>query len=244
MILNIDPDEIDRIKAMYDELKKAMNDPSTRSQMLQSWSNSIPTLNGNNPPSPSPWGSMSTFSSNSMSPTDHRANGVYPYQEPEVDEQGTYYGYKVLHRHCERPDCFGLISPNYPAQWSEDGELDADRRPDAYSMFGIHFTKSPNNRELGKYVRNSDFRYRMYGEPFELWYLVKCALSGTIVETEQGFRAQHAQIIGVHVNGNWQSYQDYRERTQSYSRSDPSEAWRYKGRWNDFDPSAYYTPTT
>jgi hypothetical protein len=77
--------------------------------------------------------------------------------------------------------------------------------------------------------------------------LVKCALSGTIVETEQGFRAEHAQIVGVLVNGNWKSYQDYQECAKGNSRPNPYEEeireWKayyraYTGDWNP-DTTSY-----
>ena len=41
-------------------------------------------------------GSFSTYTGSIISPTDKDAKGRFPYQEPEQDEQGTYYGYKVL----------------------------------------------------------------------------------------------------------------------------------------------------
>src|SRR5688572_18552553 len=178
-----------------------------------------------------------------LSPTDIDAKGMYEYQEPEVDEQGTYYGYKILDKcGCGDSRCREFFSPRYKAPW-QNGKIKADLCPAEKHMHGIHFTKRPDHSELGNYTYN----------PMEDWVLVKCALSGTVVETEQGFRAEHAEVIGVFENGNWQSYQDYRERPRPYSHSVAEERWlesksegwrvRYstpaKGYWlSDFDTSA------
>jgi hypothetical protein len=118
-------------------------------------------------------------------------------------------------------------------------------------MNGIHFTKRPDHPELRNYAEDD---YRYYGSQNRpKSFLVKCALSGTIVETEQGFRAQHAQIIGVVLDGNWTSYQDFAERAASYSRRDRQAEWEEEqwkvqygkawigtgGNWTiSFDPSA------
>lgn len=171
-----------------------------------------------------------------MSPTDVDAKGMYPYQEPEQDEQGTFYGYKVLHKHCSSPACYILVSPRFPVEWM-NGELTADHVPSGHTMFGIHFTKRPDHPELRQYFG------RFHGAAHHNWMeqetsvLVKCALSGEVViETEQGFRAHHAQIIGVFSYGNWQSYQDYSERAKSYSRPNAQvtweEEWKGLGDWN------------
>jgi hypothetical protein len=173
------------------------------------------------------------FPHGGMSPTDKDARGRYPYQEPEVDEQGTYYGYKILVRipqgSCPCPDCQVLASPRYKnCQW-RDGELTSNREPDARTMFGIHCTKRPDHPELNSYKGT-----------FYDWFLVKCALSGTIVETEQGFRAQHARIIAVMEmqgdnNGYWRSYQDCQKRPRHNPYSNPfkeeaeDRRWRYYG---------------
>lgn len=153
-----------------------------------------------------------------ISPTDNNARGRYYYQEPEVDEQGTYYGYKILLREkngCPCPGCSALKSPRYPSIWL-GGSLTSDREPKEQTMFGIHCTKCFDHPEL--------LQWAMYTPSSFIPILVKCALSGTIVETEQGFRAQHAQIIGVYENGHWQSYQDYKERSDTRSYPTP-ESW-------------------
>lgn len=165
-----------------------------------------------------------------MSPTDVDARGRYTYQEPEVDEQGTYYGYKVLHtcpdRNCRDRNCRSFVSPRYSVHWNENGCLRADAPPGGNHMHGIHCTKSPDHPELENYRPTPSERSYRGCESF----LVKCALSGIVVETEQGFRAEHAQIIGVYEDGNWKSYQDYQERSRPNSRTNPFEedsGWRY-----------------
>jgi hypothetical protein len=149
--------------------------------------------------------------------------GEYPYQEPEQDEQGTYYGYKVLYKFREMYiDRLGttLVSPRYPGSWV-DGELTADQEPGESTLFGIHFTKRAERFQLE--------RWSFVCPDMYIPVLVKCALSGTVVETEQGFRAQHARIIGV-FNGYWQSYQDYEEGAQYHSRPTP-QADDEEGKW-------------
>jgi len=202
------------------------------------------------------WNTSHGNPSGNISPTDIGAKGRFEYQEPEVDEQGTYYGYKVLHRNvqgiqgCGCVECSALRSPRYPAKWL-NGELQSDREPSEHHMSGIHFTKRPDHPELRNYY--GMFHGAAYSPS---WYenskapsvLVKCALSGTIVETEQGFRAQHAQIIGVLFDGHWQSYQDYQERTQAHSRPITYEKrqWErklYGGSW-DTDSNYVTNPFT
>lgn len=154
-------------------------------------------------------GRRGTWYTNPMniSPTDKDAKGMYPYQEPEIDEQGTYYGYKVLIWEDGR-----FRSPRYPVRWTLDGQLHADRKPSEKTMSGIHFTKRPDHPELKNYMGGVNIYSAVWERTGEK-FLVKCALSGNvIIETEQGFRAEHAQIIGVLINGNWTSYQDYYER--------------------------------
>lgn len=223
-------DEFDRLsKWIDDELRKRIMDaykvpPSQFSAYISSWRIS------------------------SMSPTDKNSKGVYKYQEPEQDEQGTLYGYKVLF--CERveyydapnlslqsrPEEFESLyanpsarkvefvfrSPRYPVKWN-NGQLLADREPSENSMFGIHFTKREDHSALDEYMDDNP-----WGVKHGMGFLVKCALSGTVVETEQGFRVQHARIIGVKVHGNWESYQDFERRTGFDSRRN-SEEERYWG---------------
>jgi hypothetical protein len=163
-------------------------------------------------------------SSFAISPTDVNAKGKFQYQEPEVDEQGTYYGYKVLNEyHNFDADIHRLVSPRYTVMWGENGSLAADKIPNEHSMHGLHFTKRPDHPELRNYV--SDYELSWKGSKKSV--LVKCALSGEIVETEQGFRAEHAQIIGVYTDGYWKSYQGYQERSLTNSRRDAFEKIAY-----------------
>lgn len=165
------------------------------------------------------------------SPTLSESRGMYPYQEPEQDEQGTYYGYKIL-VFCTC-GCGDIISPRYPAHW-KNGELQADREPNERTQMGIHFTKRPDNPCLQDYLGVDPFGI-FFGKGQSL--LVHCALSGTIVETEQGFRAEHAQIIEVY-DGNWQSYQDHQRRTTTNSHRNPWEEDYWKA---CYDPRTTFT---
>jgi hypothetical protein len=166
-----------------------------------------------------------------ISPTDKDAVGMYEYQEPEQDEQGTFYGYKILHRHRNSYDTYALVSPRYPVEW-RDGQLRADREPSEHSMFGIHCTKRPNHPELGQYCgqfHGSAYTYiEEHYEMEQTWVLVRCALGGTVVMTEQGFRAEYAQIVGVYQDGNWTSYKDYSERANAHSRYTPEAEFEWR----------------
>ena len=175
--------------------------------------------------------STGSVSNGSISPTDKDAKGRFPYQEPEQDEQGTYYGYKILDR-CAC-GCGQVRSPRYPATW-ENGELQADREPSEQSMFGIHFTKHPDHPALNDYYSSCN---SLVGKES---ILVQCALSGTIVETEQGYRAEHAMITGVFYNGHWTTYQGYQERTAANSRINPWEENYWKANY-DFNPRGTWT---
>jgi hypothetical protein len=215
--MSLTDDEREKIwKELAEQLNKSIDDDLKKAYTQGTWSSSPA-------PSPMPSGTMSYYGHPAISPTDFEARGMYPYQKPEQDEQGTLYGYKVLIWDERRER---LHSPRYPAHWTESGELQADREPSERSMFGIHFTKRPDHPELRNYF--SDFNGAAFANSNSL--LVKCALSGTIVETEQGFRAQHAQIIGVYEDGDWTSYQDFAERATGYSRRNPYEE-EYEREW-------------
>jgi hypothetical protein len=170
-----------------------------------------------------------------VSPTDIDAGGRYSYQEPEVDEQGVYYGYKILNRHCERLSCDLFVSPNYYIEWV-DGKVVAHSVPSIRTMDGIHCTKRPDHPELANYTESSwiGYNYTVFphrGKRLQKWALVKCALYGDkIVETEQGFRAHKAMIVGVYDDGNWKSYQDYQECARAYSGIYTKEVWE---EWRD-----------
>ena len=144
-----------------------------------------------------PFGSLPNISH-----TDKDARGVFPYQEPERDEQGTYYGYKVLYKEntkCGCPECISLKSPKFPSVWM-NGELTSHKEPDVDTMNGIHFTKRFNHPEL-EWWASKVFSTSVV--------VVRCALSGTIVETEQGFRAQHARIVEATINDCVITYPEY-----------------------------------
>ena len=232
----------DEMKKILKVMQDAMDD-QIRNDFLKSFS----TLSANTSTSSSAQSkqvSMRSAFGYSISPTDVDAKGQYEYQEPEQDEQGTFYGYKILYRDGQR----GLISPRYPAVW-HDGQLTSNHVPNERSMYGIHFTKRPDHPELDNYMRPFGGSAYFYDRAI----LVKCALSGTIVETEQGFRAEHADIIGVYEDGYWQSYQDYSQRSRPNPYTNPWEndeeeiQWKayYRKTWNPnplgkayFDPSA------
>lgn len=172
----------------------------------------------NNPvPKPIGWSHMSSGTAWGMDVE------RFEYQQPERDEQGTYYGYKILYRQsteCDCPECTSLMSPRYPSRWMH-GELTSDQEPtdSPGDLHGIHFCKRMDNSELEGYTRPFGGAIHRY----EGAVLVRCALSGTIVETERGFRAQHAQIIGVYWNGHWQNYSNYQEHTSTHPRPNPYE---------------------
>lgn len=201
-ITKMNPDELDeqfkRMKEIMDEIAK---------KQMQS-----------------PWTFIGT-STGSASPSATDAH--YPYQEPERDEQGTFYGYKILWFHVEG---MFFISPRYQVQWGSNGCLTSDVMPRENHMHGIHFAKRPDHPNLGEYVVD-EWSIGQYRGRFESM-LVKCALSGTVVETDQGFRAQHAQIIGVLIDGNWKSYQDLERYSAARSRRNPyEEATRFTDDW-------------
>lgn len=163
---------------------------------------------------------------------------------PEQDEQGTLYGYKILGQcyDCFKSGHFALISPQYASHWSRDGELKADATPSEKHNAGIHFVKNWHDLTLYDYVQS----VRRYLEwQFDLYYdfrnekesaeelfswrlpvLVRCALSGTVIETERGFRAEQAVIVGLNfvlknvrmAYGDWTSYQEAQESAESYYR--------------------------
>lgn len=164
---------------------------------------------------------------------------VQRYFQPERDEQGTLYGYKVL-KVC--PKCSGdachLVSPIYwsEGQWETDGTLQADKIPTETNGNGIYFLKRFDDEELERYAMSYCRKHPV---------LVRCALSGVVIEGETGFRAEFAQIVGVFENGNWNNYQDSQEcafRNACYPskkeggweyppKTYPAQ-WRAKRTWN------------
>lgn len=157
---------------------------------------------------------------------------VQEYFQPEQDEQGTLYGYKVL-KVCPKCYCH-LVSPIYwsEGQWKTNGTLQADKVPTETNGNGIYFMKRFDDPELEKYVTFYDANV-----------LVRCALSGVVIEGETGFRAEFATIVGVFENGNWENYQDSQECAFRNARypSKKERGWEYsqkpytaraKGTWN------------
>lgn len=97
----------------------------------------------------------------------------------EVDEQGTIYGYKYL---VVTRD--GYASPQHiKAVWINN-QLTADREPTSDNLHGIYAMKHPRSKIL-----------QAYKKPGRV--LVRLALSGTVVEANEGLRAHHALIVGV-----------------------------------------------
>lgn len=161
----------------------------------------------------------------------------------EIDEQGTFYGYKVLEFHPQ-----GLFySPVYKTYWNRDGTLQADAVPTEENSHGIYFMKTVDDREIEDYYsqvtcrvyqKNHDYRYMdiHYRESmFIKVFVVKCALSDTIIEGERGFRASHARILGVLDNGHWNSYEETQERARYNTRQD-----RHRWEENPYPPRYYY----
>jgi len=96
----------------------------------------------------------------------------------EMDEQGTIYAYKYLIYSDGT-----YRSPRYPEiTWYND-ELEADAEPTTENSNGIYAAKNRKSNILADYRRDC--------------ILVKLALSGTVVEANEGLRAQHAQIVEV-----------------------------------------------
>jgi hypothetical protein len=138
-----------------------------------------------------------------------------------------------------------LVSPRYAVAWNNGG-LISDRLPREDTMHGIHCTKRPDHPELDNYRSIG-----MWEDEDENYVLVKCALFGDVViETEQGFRAHKAKIVGVYDNGNWTSYEDYQRRTRTDSGSNPYEEeiewrYRYQAGWGKsaYNPDTYFNPS-
>jgi len=137
----------------------------------------------------------------------------YKYITPERDEQGTFYGYKILGFDRRK-----FISPVQHMYWKEDGSATADVVPDEDNDNGIYSKKSLYDRELEMYRLG-------YGQKFDDCLLVKIAHYGTVIEDETGFRSEKAQIVEVLINGHWTSYQEIYEYTRSNPRIYPPQAY-------------------
>lgn len=102
-------------------------------------------------------------------------------QRLEIDEQGTIYGYKFLR--FEDGKYFSVARISNYVEW-ENGELESDKEPTEENTNGIYCLKSRKSPTLLKYS-------------YENRVLVKLALSGTVIEANEGMRAQCAQIVEV-----------------------------------------------
>jgi len=103
-------------------------------------------------------------------------------QKLEIDEQGTIYGYKYLRVDNEKI-YHSIINISNNVAWYNN-ELEADKIPDENNSNGIYAMKSVKNPILKDYQKSDR-------------HLVKLALSGIVVEANEGLRAQHAQIVEV-----------------------------------------------
>lgn len=141
-------------------------------------------------------------------------------------------GYKILHvcRECEYQGRFGLVSPTYEVHWI-NGHLRAHCLPSEKTMDGIHFVKNPISMELVNYLHSNRYMY-----------LVECALSGTVIETERGYRAQYAEIlrmVPIEYNG---SFGGHRGNWQSYQEVEHTETKRIRQRVARYSKESYFDP--
>jgi hypothetical protein len=177
-------------------------DDETRKKLIEELlaANAVPT---------SYWTTRSSISSSVSSP-----------QPVETDEQGNIIGYKVL--------IFDLsegrfMSPLYPVRWSGSGWLESDRVPEEKSIHGIYTLKSVYNYEITKYYRQEEVKLRSLGyrhrDDSKFIFVVRCIISGVIIEGEHGFRSQYAKIEGVQHNGYWKTYQDFYQEARNQTRS-------------------------
>jgi len=102
-------------------------------------------------------------------------------QRLEMDEQGTIYGYKYLR--TDGTNFYSIAKISHGVQWIGN-ELTADQEPSEDNTHGIYAMKSRKSPTLNQY--RSDNRV-----------LVRLALSGTVVEANEGVRAGHAIIVEV-----------------------------------------------
>jgi hypothetical protein len=165
------------------------------------------------------------------------------YIEPERDEQGTLYGYKVLqwdNRH-ER-----FVSPVRPAIWNVDGFITSDAIPNEHNTNGIYSVKDVNNFELRQIIAWGRMGIYSYSGNC---FIVKLALSGVVIEGELGFRSEHAQIISILDSGHWLTYEEFtdgnRKNNQNpyrHSKSDSNEESKPDW-WNEKREKGYYSNT-
>lgn len=93
--------------------------------------------------------------------------------------EGTFIGFKVLKRQGDK-----ITSPYQESTVWENGEATSDQIPAKANTNGIYAMKSPFATELEAYIRPGTI-------------LVMLGLSGTVIEGEEGFRAEHATILQI-----------------------------------------------
>ena len=99
----------------------------------------------------------------------------------ERTDDGAIVGYKWLQ---DRGTV--IVSPAFYTEWGDDG-LEANAMPTKDNAVGIHAAKRPDSPELLWW--SSSLAWNMI--------LVKLELTGTVVEHETGYRAQHARVLEV-----------------------------------------------
>lgn len=98
----------------------------------------------------------------------------------EIDEQGTIYGYKYLGVTSDGM----LFSPQRIGCVWINRSLQSDIEPSDNNSSGIYAMKNKKSKSL-----------EAYNKPGRV--LVRMALSGTVVEANEGLRAQYAQIVEI-----------------------------------------------
>ena len=164
------------------------------------------------------------------------------YQEPERDEHGVFYGYKVLVFTESRV----WLSPVRPTQWNRDGSIVADKTPSENNSNGIYATKREYDSEIMFLYHRHHYPAFASGQCF----IVKVALFGTVIEGETGFRSEKAQIVYVKAGNFWLTFDQVLERIQygnrqdsqdtQYTRSYPldlSQAAGQSPKWFSIDPT-------
>jgi len=117
-------------------------------------------------------------------------------------EDGRFLGYKYLYKAADDPTYYSpmafnvrhrLIKDSWRWAW-KDRALTADLVPTRANSHGIYAVKSYKDPELARY------RWDDAHGPFGIVYiphLVELALSGHVIETERGFRAEMAEIMRI-----------------------------------------------
>jgi hypothetical protein len=106
-----------------------------------------------------------------------------PDEVCEYSDDGFLVGYKYLLKF--KDNYYSVCSPHHnPVHW-RNNELEADYMPsdDLDNGHGIYAAKNPKSHILSSYSRSDDR------------VLVKIILSGTVVESQYGYKAQYATIL-------------------------------------------------